>query len=187
MEQLMNQFEQNFFNQMCEKEVWKRISGSDDVIWNVELLEKYKEKLDWKELSSNCDIHWSLEMVDRFVKYINFEELSGSITFSRYNSLKSHCDIVEIVRKYANRFNWSKLSEGELPTSMATLEEFKDKWDWKEIINNGYIKWDSSLFNRYRNYIPIINLDDFTHSELFDNLINQQKQIVVGEILKSKQ
>ena len=186
MERVMNQFEQNFFNQMCEKEVWKRISGGDDIIWNVELLEKYKDKLDWKELSSNTDVHWNIEKVDRFIQLIDFDELSGAICYSRYNYSKSHCDVVEIIRKHSNKFNWNKLSEGELPSSMSLLEEFKDKWDWKEIISNRNIKWDTSLFNRYRNYIPIVNIEDFTRSELFDCLMNQRKLMQIGEILGSK-
>jgi hypothetical protein len=63
------------------------------------------------------------------------------------------------------------------------IEQFIDKWDWKELIENREINWNFKLFERFKRYIPIADFSHFKQSTLWDKLVEIEERIITGKIL----
>lgn len=176
----LQNFGEEFFKIVREKEVWKKISMNKELPWNIKLIEKYSDKLDWEELCENHGIIWDAVSIEKFRFKINWNALSGSILW-QVNSSGSFD--WSLLKKYERFWNWTELSRrsGYIPTDI--LELYADKWDWAELIDNRDINWTYSIFERFKNHIPISDFENLKRSQLWDNLINIDEQIITGKIL----
>lgn len=169
-------FEQEIINQMYQRDVWKNISGSDEIIWTLELLIKYEDKIDWKELSKNIEIEWTVEIIEHFKTKLDFKKLSISMFQRSYRINKK--DNILVIRKYPDLFDWSELSKYELPIYNNVIDEFLTYWDWEELIDNHNVHWTKKMYKKYFFYLRHISLSTITDSRLWYNIVEiEQKKI----------
>lgn len=113
---------------------WERMSA--EFPWNEEQLERYKNNVDWSLVSENENVAWSLSLLERFKDRLNWKELSKNDN--------SHLFRPEIIRAFADRWDWTELSE-KPGWTLSLVEEFKDRIDWGALTENDRLD-DESLF-----------------------------------------
>lgn len=59
-----------FLNSVLEAEAWKEISDHES--FSMEMLEKYADKLDWEEISENSNIIWTLDGITKYANRLNW-------------------------------------------------------------------------------------------------------------------
>lgn len=59
-----------FLNSVLEIEAWKEISDHES--FSMEMLEKYADKLDWEEISENSNIIWTLDGITKYANRLNW-------------------------------------------------------------------------------------------------------------------
>ena len=65
-----------FMAHVLEEAAWEELSR--ELAWNVQLLEKYKDKVRWKEISASRETLWTVSMIEKFKDKVDWDELSGS-------------------------------------------------------------------------------------------------------------
>lgn len=175
-------FEDEFFRRIREKEAWKLISENAELPWDINLIEKYADKLDWEALCANNGINWDMELIEKFKHHIDWDALSGNILGGRYYYKSTELDW-SIFSKFENYWNWHLLSMSNTYLPVSVIEQHADKWDWKELINNNEIQWSYNLFNKFKNYIPTMDFETLKRSELWEDLIKIDERIITGKIL----
>ncbi len=179
--ELLN-FEEEFFKKVREKDAWKNISQNKDLPWDKKFIEMYADKLDWEELCANRGIKWNEELIEKFRRYIDWEVLSENIlqTNTQYYST---CINWNLLKKHERFWNWTELSRTLSFVPIEVIEQYAANWDWKELIHNRHINWTYELFERFKNYIPVSDFESLQRSELWDNLVRIDEQIITGKIL----
>jgi len=112
LKQLKNKF--SYFH-------WFNISASDKLIWNTDIIRKFKDDFIWEELAQNKSIPWSLEFCKNIRDIIPWKEFSEHFIF--YSVLKKEM--------------------------IAFLQEFKDEIDWNLLSSNTSISWSLIFENDY--------------------------------------
>ncbi len=178
-------FENELFKKLRIKEAWKNLSNSE-FNWTASLIEKHKEKINWDELSKSNNVEWSIDLLEKYQYSINWNELSESI-FSRpnrYHSEKNYTQIsASLLSKFENRWNWNKVSENSYNVTDEILETFSNQLDWKEIINNRNISWNTLRYEKFKKHMPLYDIDYFTKSHLWNELVEIEEKILEGKIL----
>ena len=59
-----------FLNSVLETEAWKKISENESL--SMDILDKYADKLDWEEISENHHIIWTLDGINKFANRLNW-------------------------------------------------------------------------------------------------------------------
>ncbi|MDR0938123.1 MAG: hypothetical protein LBN29_02040 [Mediterranea sp.] len=176
-------FNEAFFAQMREEEVWKKLSEDyiTNFVWTEALLERYRDKVDWKLLSGSSYVLWTGSMLEKFKLSLDWDALSGNssgILFTQEN-----------LRKYRKRWNWMKLSEnGNVVWSVEMLEEFKDDIDWDAFAAGGYHYRSENeakvspqlIFEKYQSRFSASRFKD---SHLWDTLLECDKDELIKKIL----
>ena len=177
----LQNFEEEFFKKIREKDAWKNISQNDELPWDLKFIEKYSDKLDWEELCRNNGVKWDIKLIEKFKHLIDWNTLSENILNNRgWRNLEVDWNIL---KKYDGYWNWHELSKRSdyIPTDV--LEQYADNWDWKELIDNRGINWSYDLFERFKNYIPMTDFENLKRSSLWSNLIKIDEQIITGKLL----
>ena len=177
----LQNYEDEFLNQIREKEAWKNISKNVELPWDIDFIEKYSDKLDWGSLCKNAGIPWDVELIDKFKYLINWNVLSKNIL--NYNMFYPRKIDWDIFKKFDRYWNWNELSTEAGYIPIDVLEQYADNWDWKELINNQEINWTFVHFEKFKNYIPITDFEILKRSELWEKLIKIDEQIITGKII----
>jgi len=179
----LQNFEEEFFKKLREKEAWKSISQNEELPWSIKFIEKYADKLDWEELCKNNGIDWNTELIEKFKNNIDWNTLSENILDNnKYNNMCNNFNWDSF--KTFNKFwNWHELSKCDRYIPADILELYVDSWDWKELITNRGINWTYELFEKFKNYIPITDFENLQRSRLWDDLVKIDEQIITGKIL----
>lgn len=112
-------------------DIYKRI------MWDFDLVEKYKNKIMWKELINESNLIWEEGMIVKYEKYIPFCNTCADTYCDKYEDL-----------------DYSKF--GLL--SNAFLEKHKDVLDWKEIFSKCKFHWNGDELEHFCNYALSINM-----------------------------
>ena len=141
-----NKLSMEALNELRTLGAWKQMS--EEFPWNEEQLERFKNNVDWKLVSANENVAWSISLIERFKNRLNWKELSQN------NS--NHLFRPEIIRAFADYWDWSKLS-GQSGWTLSLIEEFKEHIDWGELVDNSGLD-DESFLNeafliKYYDYI----------------------------------
>ena len=174
-------FENEFFKKIREADAWKLISEDADFPWSESIIEKYSDKWDWSLLGKNSGIGWSAGLIEKFKRLIDWDAFSERGGLYRYQGVKM--DDWGILKKFESYWNWHKLSESLENIPVEIIELHADKWDWKELIQNRNIKWSFELFDKFKHYIPLMDIENLKNSELWKNLIEIEKLKIAGKIL----
>ena len=172
---------EDFLKRIREKEVWKKISANDDIPWDMNLLEKYADKLDWEELCENDRVNWNEEMLERFRYNIDWDILSKNLFSERtyWSPLRD----LSILKKFERYWNWQKISKSFTDFPVEIIEQFANRWDWRELIDNKNINWSFEMFERFKKYILLTDMDVLFRSEMWDQLVEIDEKILTGKIL----
>jgi hypothetical protein len=170
-----NKFNEEFFADVREREVWKLLCGDSNFIWTEALIDRYQDNIDWKRLSGNSGVQWTTSMLEKYRDKIDWETLSGGSNEYLYS--------VENLRKYSAKWNWSELSSNSsVNWTIEKVEEFKDLLNWDSLINlwrnNEF--YTLAFFEKYKDYFPVSSL---LNSALWDTIIEIYKNRLIGEIL----
>ncbi len=170
-----NDLGKDFMGKALEDDAWKKLSN--EFAWNEALMEKYKAKIDWKEISDNSNMCWSISMLENFKNLLDWDALSGS-------SLK-HLFTQLYLEKFAEYWNWSKLSENRsVEFTHKLLERFADNWDWKKLIDIWGIDnlYNEEFLIKFSKYIPGAEIQS---SELWSNIVDLKAEKLKSEILSA--
>jgi len=182
MESKMSQnFEMEFIDSIKERDAWKKISANEEIPWSEKLISKYADQLEWNELSENTSINWTVEMLEKYKNRINWDGLSESRFDSYYGP--TNYNVWSLIKPFVLHWNWTKLSKCRCNIPTDIVAEFADYWNWKELINNDRIKWSEELFLKFKHYIPVSNIEDFIKSELWDKIVSNKANILLGKVL----
>jgi len=177
----LQSFEDEFFKRIRENEVWKAISKSNDIPWSEKIIDKYADKWEWTELCRNHNIRWTVDMIEKFKSRIDWNTLSETVLGTPFREAKS-IDW-SIIRKFDSFWNWKALSLNAAYIPIDIVEQFLDKWDWKELIDNRNLAWNFDLFEKFKRYIPVADFDNLKRSNLWDFLVEIDQKIITGKIL----
>lgn len=171
----MNKLSNDFMQSIVTESAWKELSSNFN--WSETLLEKCKTEVDWNEISKNSNILWTIPMLKRFERFLNWTLLSENI------NERSLSD--ETIAAFESSWDWLTLSENKnLKLSYMLLDKYIERWDWHKIIN----RWGEDFFSKngidfyekYKEYIPAGALQQ---SNLWDGIVNQQKEMLILKII----
>jgi hypothetical protein len=132
------------------------------------------------------------------------------LDWSRVSGNSSINWTVDMIKTFEHQIDWEVFSNNVDDRLLCDelIEQFKDKWDWKELSGNSYLrltyelidkyidKWDWSailrwgrwnrmdkllsleFLNRYQQYIPI---DDLETSQLWQSIIDNEEEAIKKE------
>lgn len=144
--------------------------------WTEALLTKFADKIIWREIVTNGQIRWTLPMMERFKDRIPWEKLS------RCTEPWTAFDPA-IVRYFADRWNWSSLS-GNPNLRIETVEEFPDRLDWTQVINNSGLEeaFGVAFYLRFWEHIPLKELP----LTLLWHVMAEEGQVEIEKMLNLK-
>ena len=152
----------------------------------------------WKKLSR--EFKWNEELLRKYCGEIDWEVLSSNTEMlwsaSILENFKNYIDwkglsiyaptallTPKIIEQFADKWDWRELSDNSnLKLSYALLDKFADKWDWERIINH----WNSDelytpdFFERYKEFIPA---SEFQNTNLWDALVEKRFDELEEEIM----
>jgi hypothetical protein len=172
-----SKFNEEFFAEIREIEVWKMLSEDRDFVWTEALIDRYQDRVDWKRLSENSNVQWTASMLEKYKDKLDWEKLSDGNRECLFS--------VENLRKYRSWWNWSNLSSNSsVCWTSEKVEEFKDLLDWTEIINSHRCNdlYTLNFFEKYKEYIPVAS---FQNSSLWDAILEIYKKKLIEEILSN--
>ena len=177
----LQSFEEEFIKRIRVNDVWKKLSASSELPWSEKLIEQYADKWDWTELCENKSINWTSEMIEKFDARIDWSAFTDSIAALYFKDSR----IIDwnLIKRFEQKLDWKSISRIAKNITPEIIEQFIDKWDWKELIENGNINWNFKLFERFKRYIPISDFSHFKQSTLWENLVEIEKRIIIGKIL----
>jgi hypothetical protein len=172
-----SKFNEEFFAEVREIEVWKMLSEDCRFVWTEALIDRYQDRVDWKRLSENSNVQWTASMLEKYKDKLDWEKLS--------NGSCEYLFSAENLRKYRSRWNWSALtSNSSVCWTLEKIEEFKDILDWNELItsygNNDL--FTLNFFEKYKEYIPVASFHD---SSLWNAILEIYKKKLIEEILSN--
>ena len=167
-------------NELRQMGAWEKMS--EDFPWNEEQLERYKNNVDWGKVSANEYVAWNVSLLERFKNQLNWKELSQNDS--------PHLFKPEIIRAFADRWDWSELSK-QPGWTLSLIEEFKDHIDWEELVDNSYLD-DEGIFNEafLIKYYGYIKFQDFTicgsrrhyRNSLWEKLCEEEYKKLADEV-----
>ncbi len=175
-------FDEDFLKRIRENYAWKNISGSEQIPWSEKLIEANADHLDWFELSGNKNIPWTNDLIEKYKSRIDWNELSRAVSYVFGRGSKAiNWDLIQ---NYESFWNWHLLSENIGHITEEKLTKYAGKWDWKQLIDNRHLNWSFELYWKFRQYIPTGNLEDFTRSSLWSDLVAIEEKMITGKILE---
>lgn len=116
-------------------------------------------------------------MLKRFERFLNWTLLSENI------NERSLSD--ETIAAFESSWDWLTLSENKnLKLSYMLLDKYIERWDWHQIINRWgedfFSKNGTDFYEKYKEYIPAGELQQ---SNLWDGIVNQQKEMLILKII----
>lgn len=133
----------------------------EDIEWDFNLVEKYKDQIIWTRLINNSNLIWEEEKLIKYYKYIPF-----CIT-----NAKTYCD------KYKS-IEYDKF--GFLSNNF--LENYKYELDWRQIFTKCKIQWDGKEMKHFFQYALNIKIPYDSVTQLFTYTISQIKYSFIGLI-----
>jgi hypothetical protein len=170
-----SKFNEEFFEEVREVEVWKMLLDDGDFLWTEALIDRYQDRIDWKVLSDNHNVQWTGSMLEKYKDKLDWEKLS--------DGRNEHLFSAENLRKYRSRWNWATLSaNSSVGWTPEKVEAFKDSIVWSAFIDcyhtDGLFTLD--FFEKYKEYIPVASLQ---HSYLWKRMLEIYKKRLIEEIL----
>jgi hypothetical protein len=170
-----SKFNEDFFANVREMEIWKLLSGDSSFVWSEALIDRYQDKIDWKALSENSNVQWTASMLEKYKNKLDWKELSRGGREGLFSA--------ENLKRFSSKWDWSQLSSNSsVCWTMEKIEEFKDFIDWGEIIDT----WRNSdfytleFFEKYKEYFPVSSLQQ---SSLWSNILDIYKNKLIEQIL----
>lgn len=163
---------------------------------NDGLMAQMIEEEAWKDLSG--DYPWSEALLERFKDKVDWEEVSSN---------RDVLWTVSMLEKFKNCIDWCALSRtsGKSLLIPEVVEQFKDRWDWKELSENyelpietirkmaDYIDWKALIDCRYRDDIysmeflkefeERIPASSFKDSGLWKRIVDDKVEKLRAEII----
>ena len=90
----------------------------------------------------------------------------------------------KIIEQFADKWDWHEmLDNSNLKLSYAMLDKFADKWDWERIINRWHSEelYTPDFLDRYKEFIPA---EQFQGSNLWYALIEKRFDGLVEDIMR---
>ena len=169
------------------------------VVLSNEFMQNIATEEAWKELSGN--FNWSETTLEKYQDKVDWDEVSRNSRirwtipmiqkFQKKINWEVFSDNAEedlltenYLEAFKEKWNWRNLSNnGSVELTEELLERFADRWDWTEIIN----RWSNSLYEKkaiefyekYKEYIPASKLQD---TQLWRYIVEQRAKQLADEI-----
>lgn len=129
----------NFLKEGIYCEEIKKHTPINNLIWNEELIQTYKEYWDWKRLSCHPNILWSESLIQAFEDDWDWDYLSKNFSLKLTK---------ELLDKYQHKWNWRAITRNpSIPWTDNLIEKYKKKWNlgWLTL----KINWNERLISTY--------------------------------------
>lgn len=133
----------------------ENLCGSNNVVWDIKILENISEIINWKVLSSNKNIQWSKELIQKFRFNLDWEVLcTEGIFWNKDYIIELETDLDYDLKRW-NYLLYNK----NIIWSNELICLFGNKWFWKpkytcygepDFYDNPQIPWNNSLLNKYK-------------------------------------
>ena len=118
--------------------IFANTSIYERIVWDFDLVEKYKDKIMWDQLINKSNLIWNEDMLVKYERYIPFCNIDA----------ETYCD------KFATKIDYEKF--GFL--SNHFLDKYKDKLNWANIFKKCKINWNSEELKYFYQYVSNITL-----------------------------
>ena len=129
------------------------IMGNESILWDIDLVEKLKDKIDWQCLYKVKNIKLDIHFFRQFWMYIDFHliiysqniewseelinEFGEKFDWSKWLISKEPLSNIKNLRQFKDKLDWGFVSQRiKIDFNENILEEFADKWDWKKLSLN---------------------------------------------------
>ncbi len=188
------------------------ISSNKSIVWTLEILKKYSNKLNWVEISSNTKTNWNLRILLTFKDKIEWNILSDNLSVNWTNlMIELSKDKIQWTKNfYCNSsINWTSENISNFMkyinfSENGLLEVVKGKNYNVEYFNNYLGNWDLDIISSdisfardekkilvYKDYIkwdiisPLIEWDERLIIQFIN--IKEVKQFISGNIFMSNE
>ena len=153
----------------------------------------------WKELSGN--FNWSETLLEKYQDKVNWDEISENrnirwttpmiqkfqkkINWDKFSDYADENMLTEgIIEAFKDKWNWRNLSNnGNVPMTFELLEKYADRWDWEQIIDSyGQSVYDRraiEFYEKFKDYIPVSKLQN---TYLWRSIVEQRAKQLAEEI-----
>jgi hypothetical protein len=189
----------------------KNISKSKNVEWNIELIEKLKDKLNWDELSKNEHIPFDCELIKKFENFWNWKLLAFNGKFWNESLVTALEPILDLKMERWNyllgnkHIRWSRnflyqkknkwfikskktgfktysLYQNKLlPWDIEFIEFFKDSFNWYSLSESEVIPWSEELIDKFISYWIWSELAGNSSLPWNENLITKYKKFLFSD------
>lgn len=158
------------------------MSSNKNIDWNINIIERFKEKLNWRLFASNEGVTWTDKIIEKFEKELDSEynirnsNMSERLLWSydKYEEKNSDWKILSsnhsvqwsesLIDKHSNKLYWDILKNNiSLPWSLNFICKYSEN------LNESSIIWDilktdindeliHTIFMKIKNANPIINI-----------------------------
>lgn len=166
-------------NTLLGQGFWTNLSKNQQLEWDADLIEEFKDLWRWDILSANESINLEHLLLGKFKDIWSW----GTLSKRQNNSWSS-----DLIRSFKEEWDWEALSENiHLPWSKNFIEEFEEWWVWEKLSLNQGVDINDSLLLTYEdrwNWENLSGNENVAWTEYF--IYRHEKEINFKELTKNR-
>jgi hypothetical protein len=167
------------------------IVANEGILWDIETIDKYADKIDIQKLSRQTNVSWSETLIDKYIDKWDFVQLAHNESipwtfelfekyldesYFYYFGVQTNYNLIsfEVIEKYGHLLDWSKISNNpKLPwIEKDLLNYWSKKIDWSIIAFNSYFyvndkDFHKTIITKWSNPIRYDKLRWFSYNKHF--------------------
>lgn len=146
-------------------------------------LEIFSDVIDWNALSSNNRFDWSESVINTYIDKINWKVFTECLSTMETPSEIQTAFRKKVLSLYTHKLDFGILSSNDsLVFTAEIIEEYKERWNWAEIINNPAIEWHKFMLKKYDKYISTISPEQLRVSYMWTILIGHDVNMLIRQL-----
>ncbi|MBL0200346.1 MAG: hypothetical protein IPP81_09250 [Chitinophagaceae bacterium] len=131
-----------------ERGYWSGLSYNESLPWNEDLVARYETNWDWEMLSGNNKVGFNLNQIEKYKdkllwkrKHVNFGCLSDNTSLDWSE---------ELIDKYIDKWDWEGLAENEgIFWTDKMIEKYKDRLNYQLLFRSPSLPWSFDFLKKY--------------------------------------
>jgi hypothetical protein len=131
--------------ELLKAEVFKYLQVSDNLIWELETIQEFKDLIDFNVLSKSKNVAWSNAIISTFESKLDFKELSKNQSISLDEN---------IIKKFDTRWDFECLSSNPgVKWNINIIDLYIDKIDLNRLLSFNIAGINDQFIDKYSDYI----------------------------------